>query len=270
MDGNPAGLIHLSQDCIKAVRCVTHQGQMDERGSSSRFTPVPVVIYRCIHVGVRSSSSGPHSLGSVVVRGIARAHQHPGDVGSITGPGIISPPASRTKCHQMSDNMSVVAYLRHQGGTVSRRLFHMASVIAIWAERHSIHLETRYIPGKRNSLADQLSCLDQILPTEWYLLPRVFDGICRELGRPHLDLFTTRANNKLPLYVSLVPDPLAWKQDALHLPLNHLDAYAFPPFALLPQVISRVMESEDLRLASERVVRRPSGPSRGFQEFGTC
>ena len=43
--------------------------------------------------------------------------------------------------------------------------------------------------GKRNSLTDQLSRPDQILPTEWSLLPRVFDGICRVFGRPLLDLF---------------------------------------------------------------------------------
>ena len=147
----------------------------------------------------------------------------------------------------MSNNVSVVAYFQHQGGTVSRRLCLMASVIALWTERHSIRLEACYIPGKKNILADQLGRPDQILPTEWSLLPRVFDGNCRVFGRPHLGMFATQANNKLPLYVSLVPDPLAWKQDALHLPWNHLMAYAFPPFALLHQVISQVMESEGLR-----------------------
>ena len=92
---------------------------------------------------------------------------------------------------------------------------------------------------------DQSSHPDQILPKEWSLLPRVFNGICWEFGRPHLDLFASRANNK---YVSLVPDPLAWKHDALHLPWDCLDAYAFHPFALLRQVITRFMESEGLQL----------------------
>ena len=94
------------------------------------------------------------------------------------------------------------------------------------------------IPGKKNILADQLSRPDQIFPTEW----SVFDGICRVFRHPHLELFATRANNKLSLYVSPVPDPLAWKRDALHLPWNHLMAYAFFPFAL------RAMKSEGLRL----------------------
>ena len=30
---------------------------------------------------------------------------------------------------------------------------------------------------------------------------------------PHLNLFTMRANDKLPLYVSPVLDPIAWGQD---------------------------------------------------------
>ena len=148
----------------------------------------------------------------------------------------------------MSDNTSVVTYLRHQGGTISRRLCQMAAVIVLWAECHSIHLESRYIPGRRNMRVDQSSCPDQILPTELSLLLHVFDGIGQEFGLPHLDLFASRANNKPLLYVSPVPDPLAWKQDALHLPWNHLDMYAFPLFALLRQVISQVMESEGLRL----------------------
>ena len=107
----------------------------------------------------------------------------------------------------LSGNASVVAHLRHQGGTVSWALCLMAPKITKWTEWHSVHLSARYIPGRMNILADQLSRPDQVLPTEWSLLPRVFEGICSIFGNPHLDLFATRANTKLPLYVSPVPDP---------------------------------------------------------------
>ena len=43
-----------------------------------------------------------------------------------------------------------------------------------------------------------------------------------------VDLFASRLNNKLPLYVSLVPDSQAMTQDALSLKWQYLDAYAFP------------------------------------------
>ena len=131
---------------------------------------------------------------------------------------------------------------------MSHHFCQRASAITIWTERNSIRLESKYIPGKQNILAGQLSRPDQILPTEWSFLTRVFDRFCRVFGRPHLDLFATRASNKFPLYVSPVPDLLAWKQDALHLPSDPLKAYAFSLFALLCQVITRVMESEGLRL----------------------
>ena len=47
--------------------------------------------------------------------------------------------------------------------------------------------------------------------------------------RPYLDLFATRAKAKLPMYVSPVLDPLAWKQDAFQYPWDHLSANSFPP-----------------------------------------
>ena len=63
---------------------------------------------------------------------------------------------------------------------------------------------------------------------------------------PHVELF---ASTKLPLYVSFaIPDPIVWKQDAFQHPWANLSAYAFFPFALLRQVLSRVMLSTNLSL----------------------
>ena len=44
-----------------------------------------------------------------------------------------------------------------------------------------------------------------------------------------MDLFATRLNTKLPLYVSPIPDPQAWAVDALNIPWENLVAYAYPP-----------------------------------------
>ena len=71
---------------------VAHRRQMDGRGSSSHSTPVPVVIYRHIPVKVGSSSSGPHSIGSIIRQRIPGVHRHLGDEGHGTVPGIIFPP----------------------------------------------------------------------------------------------------------------------------------------------------------------------------------
>ena len=107
---------------------------------------------------------------------------------------------------------------------------------------HSVKLSAKYIPGKKNILADQVPL------TEWSLFPRMFDAICEVLEWPLIDLFATRANAKLPLYMSPVPDPMAWRQDTFHHPGDSLHAYAFPPFVLLLKVLSPVRHSKWLFL----------------------
>ena len=42
--------------------------------------------------------------------------------------------------------------------------------IVLWTEAHSVTLMVRYIPGKKSILAGQLSCPDEVLPTEWSLM----------------------------------------------------------------------------------------------------
>ncbi|XP_068238401.1 uncharacterized protein [Palaemon carinicauda] len=57
----------------------------------------------------------------------------------------------------MSDNTSVVAYVNKQGGTLSHLLQQLTRQVFLWAESQHVTLSARYIPGKRNVLADALS-----------------------------------------------------------------------------------------------------------------
>ena len=57
-----------------------------------------------------------------------------------------------------------------------------------------------------------------------------------------MDLFATRFNNKLPQFVSPVPDPQAWPVDALSLSWENLDPYAFPPAAILGKVVKKLQD----------------------------
>ena len=97
-------------------------------------------------------------------------------------------------------------------------------------------------------VADKISRLGQTIQPEWSLLPEVFQAICSRWHRPQMDLFATRFNNKLPLFVSLVPDPLASAVDALSLPWEDLDAYAFPPAAILGKVVEKLQDSPCKRI----------------------
>ena len=94
-------------------------------------------------------------------------------------------------------------------GTVSRVMCNRARDVVRWTEVHLVPLLAHHIPGIKNILADHLSRPDQVHLTEWFLLPRVFKAVCAVFSRPYLDLFATRADVKLPLYMCPVPDLMA-------------------------------------------------------------
>ena len=93
---------------------------------------------------------------------------------------------------------------------------------------YQITLKARHIPGCLNVMADLLSRSNQVQSTEWSLHPQVFKQICHKWFTPHVDLFATCLNHKLPLYVSPVPDQNAWNIDALNINWSGLTAYAYP------------------------------------------
>ena len=77
--------------------------------------------------------------------------------------------------------------------------------------------KARHIPGCLNVMANLLSRSNQVQSSKWSLHPQVFKKICLKLFTPHVDLFATQQNHKLPLYVSPVPDPNACDIDALNI-----------------------------------------------------
>ena len=97
-------------------------------------------------------------------------------------------------------------------------------------------------------LADQLSRKNQTLPSEWSLHPQVCKQIWKIWDTPWMDLFTTKLNHQLPVYISPIPDPQAWSTDALVQPWNQMIAYAYPPTGLVRKVINKVRQSKNLQL----------------------
>ena len=139
----------------------------------------------------------------------------------------------------LTDNSTVVAYINKQGGTHSAEMCALLWRIMTWCHHFHITLKARHIPGCLNVMADLLSRSNQVQSTEWSLHPQVFKQICQRWFTPHVDLFTTHLNHKLPLYVSPIPDPKAWDIDALNINWMGLTAYASPPTALLHKVIQK-------------------------------
>ena len=143
-----------------------------------------------------------------------------------------------------TDNTTVVSYINKQGGTHSPNLCVEVWRILNWCLEHDIVIRVRHIPGKFNILADRLSRLDKPIKTEWTLDQTVANSVFQLLNFPNVDLFAKRFNHKLPLYVSPVQDNKALVIDALSMDWNHLHAYVFPPFILIPAVLEKIQQHQ--------------------------
>ena len=106
-----------------------------------------------------------------------------------------------------TDNSTVVAYISKQGGPHSAEMCALLWRIMTWCHHFHITLKARHIPGCLNVMVDLLSQSNQVQSTQWSLHPQVFKQICQKWFTPHVDLFATHLNHKLPLYVSPIPDP---------------------------------------------------------------
>ena len=146
------------------------------------------------------------------------------------------------------DNTTVVSYINKEGGMRSGPLCALLWRILTWCTRNKVTLKARHISGQLNVVADKLSRLGLTIQTEWSLLQEVFQAICSRWHWPKIDLFATRFNNKLPLFVSPVPDSLATAEDALSVPCEDLDACAFPPAAIFGKVVEKLQDSPCKRI----------------------
>jgi hypothetical protein len=144
----------------------------------------------------------------------------------------------------MTDNTTVVAQIKNQGGTVSRNLTQQTTELLNWTQRQQITLTARHIPGHLNVIADSLSRSSQLLPGEWSLNPNVCRRLWKIWGRPNIDLFALSTNNKLPLYVSPVADEQAIGLDGLSQQWNGQEVYAYPPTTLIQAVLLKLESSE--------------------------
>ena len=143
-----------------------------------------------------------------------------------------------------ADNTTVVSYINKQGGTHSPNLCVEVWKIFQWCLKCHIVIRIRHIPGKFNVLADRLSRIDKIVKTQWALDQSIANSILHMFKYPNLELFATRFNHKLPLYVSPVLDNQAFAIDAFSMNWNNILAYAFHPTILIPSVLDKISQSQ--------------------------
>ena len=146
-----------------------------------------------------------------------------------------------------ADNSTAVSYLRNQGGTRSSFLNSIAQRILRWAEDLLVVISPQFIMGKHNVLADALSRPNQILGSEWTLKQEVFRDLCRKWP-VSIDLFATSQNHRCSIYFSPYHDHNALGTDALLQNWNGWQAYAFPPWSLIPAGLKKLRSSSGVLL----------------------
>ena len=144
------------------------------------------------------------------------------------------------------DNTTTVAYLRRSGGTFSSTLNATAREILLWAETNRVRLLPRFIMGSSNVTADILSRPNQVIGSEWTLHQEVVDHLVHK-WLAVIDLFATSLTARLPVYFSPASDSRAAGTDALQ-PWDNLQAYAFPPIAIIRRVLVKLRSSRNCEL----------------------
>ena len=141
--------------------------------------------------------------------------------------------------HIQTDNVVALTYLKKMGGTKSSVLTQVSKEIWEFLLKHQIVITVEHLPGKQNVEADvqSRSVKDS---SEWKLSPKVFYQICQKRGTPSIDLFASRLSHQILRYMSWKLDPFSQGQDAFQISWKHLNAYAFPPFVLIPRVLRKV------------------------------
>ena len=232
----------LDRSHCSPPRLVAKPLKCDERRRPSSQGPQYPTLYRRLKRRLGRSLRSKFSKRAVVRAGKKATHKCP-ELKAVS----LALRDFQDQCQNQTvlvatDNSTVVAYINKQGGTHSAEMCALLWKIMTWCHHYHITLKARHIPGCLNVMADLLSRSNQVQSTEWSLHPQVFKQICRKWFTPHVDLFATHLNHKLPLYVSPIPDPRAWNIDALNINWTNLTAYAYPPTALLHKVIQKIKQ----------------------------
>ena len=149
----------------------------------------------------------------------------------------------------MCDNATAVSYIKKEGGTRSFRLTRLTIRLLKWCDAKGIVLLPVHLPGVRNVQADSLSRVGQVLSTEWEINPALLEPVFLRWGTPQVDLFATFLNRKVDQFVSPYPDPRALHVDALSISWQAMGLlYAFPPFKLIPAVLSKFRQSSGCKM----------------------
>jgi hypothetical protein len=143
------------------------------------------------------------------------------------------------------DNQVAVAYIRNMGGRVER-LDKIARNIWLELETHGVFMIASYVNTKDNP-ADALTRgvvnKQRLLDCEVQINPEVFQWVVSQGPfSPTVDWFASSANAQLPRFYAWNAEPAAEGIDAFVFDWSKEIGYFFPPFALLPRILKKIIE----------------------------
>ena len=222
-----------------------------QTGYFSRFPepcsrPQNIPLYGCQSIRMGSSSGTDESIlsWSLVGRPIPVPYQHVGNNGHSSPTDKSLKIYSPSLCHDF--------YRYHNSGLIYQqtRWNTFSQFVRRGMEDPPMVPKTSYC-HQDSSYPRQIDCFGrQVIENRQNSQNRMGIGsIDSEFNFPNfnypsLDLFATRFNHKLPLYVSPVLDNQAFAIDAFSMNWNNLHAYAFPPTILIPSVLNKICQSQ--------------------------
>ena len=143
--------------------------------------------------------------------------------------------------HLQIDNMVALSYIVRQGGTKSQRLVDRARELWDYLASKGIMITAEWLPTHLNTVADYESRNVED-SSDWLLNRQVFKSLCKAFKvNPSVDLFASRTCHQLKKYMAYKMDPEAVAVDAIQQDWGNFNApYAFPPFALIGQVLQKI------------------------------
>ena len=137
-----------------------------------------------------------------------------------------------------SDNVSAIKYMNDVGGMTCNVMDSIAKEIWEWCVKRNLFVSAVHVPGIENT-ADFFS-RNFSDSTEWMLKTDIFKRVCLQFFKPDIDLFASRLNRQLDMFVSWFPEPGAYHVNAFSSSWSGICPYIFLPFGLLGKVINKV------------------------------
>ena len=141
------------------------------------------------------------------------------------------------------DNTTAIKYITKMGGR-KEELNNLTKELWLWCVSRGIWLSAFHLAGSLNIRADALSRQKLNPDMEWTLNMEIFMRIMSVCGLCDVDMFASKKNNRLPCYVSYLPDKDAVAINVFSIRWNEHYSYLFPPFSCIGSVLQKIEQDE--------------------------